>query len=101
MSYETELLKWKKSDLPDAKEKLAQLSEFLSTFAKEAWTEEGIEQAVMGWIKERTYGVGDVLWPTRVALSGQQYSPGPFEIMTVLGKEKSLQRIGEGLAKIS
>ncbi|HCM53547.1 MAG TPA: glutamate--tRNA ligase [Candidatus Magasanikbacteria bacterium] len=101
LSYETELLKWKKSDLPDAKEKLAQLSEFLSTFAKEAWTEEGIEQAVMGWIKERTYGVGDVLWPTRVALSGQQYSPGPFEIMTVLGKEKSLQRIGEGLAKIS
>jgi len=101
LSYETELLKWRKSDLPDAREKLAQLSEFLTSLTNASWTEEGIEENVMTWIKEHEYGVGDVLWPTRVALSGQQYSPGPFEIMAVLGKEKSLTRIGEGQDKIS
>ncbi|OIO20254.1 MAG: glutamate--tRNA ligase [Candidatus Magasanikbacteria bacterium CG_4_9_14_0_2_um_filter_41_10] len=99
-SYETELLKWKKSDLSDAKQKLTQLSEFLSTVENSVWTEEGVEGSVMAWIKDHDYGVGDVLWPTRVALSGQQFSPGPFEIMSVLGKEKSLKRIGEGVNKI-
>jgi len=36
---------------------------------------------------------GWVLWPLRVALSGLQYSPSPFEILEVLGKEESLRRI--------
>jgi len=29
----------------------------------------------------------------RVALSGQKNSPGPFEIASVLGKEKTIERI--------
>jgi len=101
LEYETALLQWKKSDLPDAKEKLTQLSEFLSTIDTSSWTEEGIEDHIMPWIKEHEFGVGDVLWPTRIALSGQQFSPGPFEIMAVLGKEKSLVRIGEAILIIS
>lgn len=101
LEYETELLKWKKSDLKSAKEKLTQISEFLSTMSDGEWSEEGVEHSVLAWIKNKDYGVGDVLWPTRVALSGQQFSPGPFEIMSVLGKEKSLARIGEGIARIT
>ena len=36
---------------------------------------------------------GRLLWPLRVALSGKQASPGPFEIAEILGKEKTLKRI--------
>ena len=42
---------------------------------------------------------GEVLWPLRVALSGQKNSPGPFEIMAALGKEESLARIDKALVK--
>jgi hypothetical protein len=44
-------------------------------------------------------GRGDALWPLRVALSGLKNSPGPFEIMFVLGKDEVLRRIDIALAK--
>lgn len=43
---------------------------------------------------------GDVLWPLRVALSGQQSSPDPLDIMGVLGKEESLARIKKAIKRI-
>ena len=36
---------------------------------------------------------GKLLWPLRVALTGKEASAGPFEVASVLGKEKSLKRI--------
>ncbi len=36
---------------------------------------------------------GQVLWPLRVALSGEEFSPGSFEMAYILGKEASLERI--------
>jgi len=33
----------------------------------------------------------------RVALSGKKFSPGPFEIMEVLGKDKSILRINAAI----
>jgi len=99
--YEAGLLVWKKADAPDASDKLAKISEKLAKIDESAWTEEGIGEIIMPWIKENDYGNGNVLWPTRVALSGLEHSPGPFEIMTVLGKEKTLERIEEALEKLS
>ena len=40
---------------------------------------------------------GQVLWPIRVALSGEEFSPGAFELAYILGKETSIQRIQEYL----
>lgn len=36
---------------------------------------------------------GQVLWPVRVALSWEEFSPGALELISLLGKEKSIQRI--------
>jgi len=46
------------------------------------------------------WGRGEVLWPLRVALSGQKASPGPFEIMAVLGKRETLRRIRLAIGKL-
>jgi nondiscriminating glutamyl-tRNA synthetase len=40
---------------------------------------------------------GKVLWPLRVALSGKTPSPPPFDLIYVLGKEKSLERIKKAI----
>ncbi len=45
-------------------------------------------------------GRGEVLWPLRVALSGQMASPGPLEILDVLGKTESLKRINLAIKKL-
>ena len=39
------------------------------------------------------YGKGNVLWPLRMALSGQDKSIDPFTICYVLGKDESSVRI--------
>src|SRR5262249_5451204 len=44
---------------------------------------------------------GAVLWPLRVAVSGERSSPDPIEIMEVLGKKESLARIALAVKKIS
>lgn len=101
LQYEKELLVWKKSTAEDARQKLSEISEKLAEFSTEQWQKTILEERIIAWIKEKGYGVGDVLWPTRVALSGKQNSPGPFEIMTVLGKEKSLQRLADAITRLS
>lgn len=42
-------------------------------------------------------GKGNVLWPVRYALTGQEASPDPFTIMEILGKEKSLKRLEKAI----
>lgn len=43
---------------------------------------------------------GDFLWPLRVALSGQERSPSPMDILWVVGRERSITRIRAALEKL-
>jgi len=43
---------------------------------------------------------GDVFWPVRAALSGQEKSPSPNEIMWALGKDESMKRIRLAITKM-
>jgi nondiscriminating glutamyl-tRNA synthetase len=97
LEYEPELLVWKKSTREGSKEKLELLHAFLSDISEDDWNEKYLEENLIAWIKENEYGVGDVLWPMRTALSGRKNSPGPFEIAGVLGREETLQRVIKGI----
>lgn len=46
------------------------------------------------------HGKGSVLWPIRVALSGKNASPDPFDIMRILGKAESHDRLMIALKKL-
>lgn len=98
--YDKELLVWKKSTAEDTKNKLKELSDLLNTFSEQDWNKEYLEAKIGGWVAEKGYGMGDVLWPMRVALSGQKNSPGPYEIAGVLRKEKTLKRLGIAVEKL-
>lgn len=43
-------------------------------------------------------GRGCVLWPLRYALSGEERSPDPFTLISILGKEESISRVKTALA---
>jgi glutamyl-tRNA synthetase len=43
-------------------------------------------------------GRGAVLWPLRYALSGQERSPDPFTLISILGRDTALSRIGKAIA---
>ncbi|MGI6696407.1 MAG: glutamate--tRNA ligase [Christensenellales bacterium] len=58
------------------------------------WTEENIHEALMSGIKEAGMKNGTVLWPLRVAISGQASTPGgAIEIAWLLGKDEALRRL--------
>ncbi len=100
LEYDPTILIWKKDTREGSKEKLSMLCEFLQGVDENDWTLERLSEKIKTWITEKGFGVGDVLWPMRVSLSGRQNSPGPFEIADVLGKEKTLHRIERALAQL-
>lgn len=51
------------------------------------------EERVIARIAECGLKNGQVLYPTRVALTASQFSPGAFEMITILGRQESLERI--------
>ena len=56
----------------------------------------------LGFVKERGYKNGYVMWPIRTAVSGKQMTPGgATELMELLGKEESLNRIRKAIEKLS
>ncbi len=97
--YPAELLIWKKSTPDEIKKILPELAKYLNTKSVQGWNRDELERGIGEWVKERGYNNGSVLWPLRVALSGQQNSPGPFEMAEVLRKEESLKRLNAALEK--
>ena len=66
------------------------------------WTEQNIHDAVMAAIAEAGLKNGAVLWPLRIAISGQASTPGgAFEIAGLLGREETLRRVDDGLRRLS
>ena len=66
------------------------------------WTEQEIHDKVMEAIAAAGLKNGAVLWPLRIAISGQASTPGgAFELAGLLGKEETLRRVDDGLARLA
>ncbi len=75
----------------DHKKHLDGLSAQLETAP--AWTCDALETHVTAWLTLTEQKLKDVAQPARVALTGQAQSPGLFEMMEILGREKTLARL--------
>ena len=96
--YDPELLRWKQMT-PDATKAGLKRSEELLAKLAESVSRAELEGAFLDAI-----GAGDkgsVLWPLRVALTGRKASPGPFEVMEILGVKESLARVRTAIEKLS
>lgn len=98
------MLVWKKSDLADAKVKLAKLKDFFEKLPDDQFTVESLEKSLKQFILDNIFDNGSVLWPLRVALTGLEKSPGPFEVASVLhkgwGRKGIIERIDRAIEKI-
>ena len=65
------------------------------------WTEEARHEKLMAAIQESGMKNGQVLWPLRVAISGQASTPGgAIEIAYLLGREETLARLRRSIAAL-
>ncbi len=63
-------------------------------------TDDSIKTALVAVIEKLGLKNGQMLWPLRVALTNEEFSPGAFEVARVLGKERTLERLRSALAKM-
>jgi glutamyl-tRNA synthetase len=98
--YSAELLVWKKSTPDAAAERLKATGEFLATLSPDDFSAPVLEEKLLAWIDAHDLGRGDTLWPLRVALTGREHSPGPFEVAAVLGPKTTRKRIDAAFAKL-
>ncbi|MDD4901875.1 MAG: glutamate--tRNA ligase [Patescibacteria group bacterium] len=100
LSYDKAMLVWKKSTPESARASLEDLLKILEAIVDADWETEKIEEIVVKYIKDNNKGVGDYLWPMRVALTGEKASPSPFEMADVLGKSETIDKIKKAIAKL-
>lgn len=63
------------------------------------YSNDALYQLLLSFVEKKGCKNGQVLWPVRTAVSGKQMTPaGATEIMEILGKEESLERIRKGIA---
>ncbi len=94
ITIKKELLIWKDMKFKEIKKALDKVINISSKIKEENWSEGKIKENLIDFAKE--YGKGDrgrVLWPMRVALTGKKASAGPFEVASVLGKERTIERL--------
>ncbi|MGK2848872.1 MAG: glutamate--tRNA ligase [Minisyncoccota bacterium] len=96
ITYNVALLHWKQNTTDMTKEALAKAESTLANVNDTDWeTRRTLETILMATAGERR---GDFLWPLRVALTGAERSPSPFDVAWVLGKSESLKRIRSAIA---
>ncbi len=101
-SYDIELFTNKKSktDTAISHEVLQAVIPVLQ--ALPGWDQQSLHDALMGLAQEKEMKNGTLLWPVRIAASGRLVTPGgAIELLTLLGREESLRRLGLGEKKLA
>ena len=99
--YQPELLVWRDMLFKDIAISLRISFDALSLVSESDFNRENLEKIL---VKEseraKNKDKGRLLWPLRVALTGLDKSPGPFEILEILGKRESLERVEKAIKKL-
>jgi len=93
--YEANLLVWKENTKEDASNALEEISKLIN---QDSLSVESLDELAK---KDFDNARGRVYWPLRVALSGSKTSPGPLEIVAVIGKDAVSRRIHKAIELLS
>jgi glutamyl-tRNA synthetase len=83
---------------PAALEPLQKITDALE--ALNSFTEKDLEDAFKSVMEETGLKMGKIAQPVRVALSGKTVSPGIFEVVAVLGKDRVIERLRQAIQHI-
>lgn len=96
IDYPKEMLKWKEATDEQTAEALRKSEAVLNGIEEGDWTVDNLGKVLM---EAAGTDRGGLLWPLRVALTGERKSPSPFEVAWALGKKEALERIAKALEK--
>ncbi|HUQ45713.1 MAG TPA: glutamate--tRNA ligase [Gemmatimonadaceae bacterium] len=96
---DAEAKQWK--DRPGTAELLGSVRQALAIVP--AWEPAAMEEALRGLGERLGFGekAGKIFQPLRVALTGLSVSPGIFDVLLMLGRDRSLARIDAAVARLA
>lgn len=108
LDYEDRMLVFKNSDKQKTQKGLDFVIKNLEKLDEDAWNDKNNEfpgksvfnTILANTVEDNKLSNGDVFWPVRVALSGQEKSPSPRELLWILGKDESVKRLKNALEKL-
>jgi glutamyl-tRNA synthetase len=83
--------------LKDPAAAVERLTKVLAAFEGADWTREELEARLRALGDSMGVGAGKLIHPLRVALTGNMASPGIFDVLVLLGRERTTQRVREAL----
>jgi glutamyl-tRNA synthetase len=98
IAYDAEAVAKQWKDAASALMLLAATRETLTTLAD--FTPGPMEESLRQLAEQKGVGGGKIFQPLRVALTGLAVSPGIFDVMVMLGKERTLSRIARAEAHL-
>lgn len=99
--YETDLLHWPKGNKSETKSRLECLVPYLAEFMRQPQSMETLEIGIKALIQSENLGMGNTLWPLRVALTGLKEGPSPFAAVYALGPSETAHRLHIAIQKLS
>jgi glutamyl-tRNA synthetase len=99
--YDGKILIFKKSDKKTTLKGLEISKIELQTINEGEWNSQEIQMKLGLAVERNGLTNGDLFWPVRVALSGEEKSPSPAELAVALGKEKTVKRIEKAIEKLA
>jgi glutamyl/glutaminyl-tRNA synthetase len=91
VAYEPEAVAKQWKDPSTLRGLFAAVRELVATHA--TWTPASLEEAHRALAESKGLGAGKLFQPLRVALTGSGVSPGLFDVMVLLGRERSIARL--------
>jgi len=63
------------------------------------FSSQNTESIIKDWITKNEIGFGKVMQPLRLSLVGEMKGPHLFDIMEIIGKQETIQRIESAIKK--
>lgn len=82
----------------DARSVAERLEELARRLEGAPWDAAALEERLRGLATERGIAAGKLIHPLRVALTGQSVSPGIFDVLVAMGRERALRRICDAVS---
>lgn len=95
VSFDVELMKPKKRELSEVRPVLEGLVERLDTVGE--WQRDSLQELLRAYCDEVEWKPRDLFMPLRVAATGRVATPGLFETLELLGKERVRRRLRQAL----
>jgi len=84
------ILPWKKCSYQCTADFLQKSKDVITGISVDDFTKNKLEKKLLIAAGDEK---GELLWPLRVALTGEKYSPSPFEVAWAIGKNETIKRV--------